>query len=63
MPKMDGYQLLKEIKQHKIDLKNFVFITAHVDVSKEEIVELGATDILYKPISHRKLQEYLRSIK
>lgn len=63
MPKMDGFQFLEYIISKKIQLKSFVFITANVDVSREEVLSKGATDILYKPLSHKKLISYIEELK
>ena len=63
MPIMDGFELLKNIKDKDLPIKKFIFITAHVDISKEEIYDRGATDILYKPLSHKLLREYIDGIE
>ncbi len=62
MPKMDGFQLLENIISKKLDIKNFIFITAHVDISKEEATSKGANDILYKPLGHKVLKEYIKTL-
>jgi CheY-like chemotaxis protein len=62
MPKMDGFELLSNIVERKLDIKKFVFITAHVDISKEEVEEKGAQDILYKPLGHKHLKSYIQDI-
>ena len=62
MPKMDGFQLLDNIVSNKLDIKKFIFITAHVDISKEEATNKGASDILYKPLGHKVLKEYIRKL-
>ena len=63
MPVMDGLELLQAIQRKKIIIKSFIFMTAHVDISKEEIVKKGADDILYKPLSHKILQEYIKDLQ
>lgn len=63
MPKMDGFQFLENLISLNIKVKSFVFITANVDVSKAEILSKGATDILYKPLSHKKLIQYIEELK
>ncbi|EQC51325.1 response regulator [Bacteriovorax sp. DB6_IX] len=62
MPKMDGFELLSNILQKQLKIKRFVFITAHVDISKEEVEEKGAQDILYKPLGHKHLKSYIQDI-
>lgn len=63
MPIMDGFTFLENIQNSKYNFKSFVFITANVDVSREEALSKGATDILYKPLSHKKLKEYIKGLK
>lgn len=62
MPKMDGFELLENIINNKLDVKKFVFITAHVDISKQEVEQKGASDILYKPLGHKVLKKYIRDL-
>lgn len=62
MPNMDGFELLKRIKQEKLPVESFIFITAHVDVTREEVEEKGAVDILYKPLSHAMLRSYIEEL-
>lgn len=63
MPVMDGFELLKNIKKEELPIKSFVFITAHVDISKDEVQSKGAQDILYKPLGHRDLVRYINQLK
>lgn len=63
MPKMDGFQFLENVISLNIKVKSFVFITANVDVSRAEILAKGATDILYKPLSHKKFIQYIEELK
>ena len=62
MPKMDGFELLKKITEKEINIKKFIFITAHVDISKDEAKDKGADDILYKPLGHKNLREYIHDL-
>ncbi len=62
MPNMDGFELLKSIQNKSIKLKSFVFITANVDISREEATSKGADDILYKPLPHKKLKLYIEEL-
>ncbi|OIQ17525.1 MAG: hypothetical protein BM556_12035 [Bacteriovorax sp. MedPE-SWde] len=62
MPKMDGFELLDNIVGKNLNIKRFVFITAHVDISKEDVEEKGAQDILYKPLGHKHLKTYIQDI-
>ena len=51
MPKLDGFSLLKEIREARIDLE-VVIITGYGDEDKAiESIRLGAVDYLPKPIS------------
>lgn len=63
MPNMDGFQLLDMILKNNIKVKSFIFVTANVDVTREEILSLGAQDILYKPLSHKRFVEYIEDLK
>ncbi|EQC44346.1 response regulator [Bacteriovorax sp. Seq25_V] len=62
MPNMDGFELLQAIQNKEISVKSFVFITANVDVSREEASSKGASDILYKPLPHKKLKLYIEEL-
>ncbi|NPV42649.1 MAG: sigma-54-dependent Fis family transcriptional regulator [Firmicutes bacterium] len=60
MPKMDGLELMREIKQKGIKV-NVVFITAYADIKDAvEAIKLGAFDYLEKNF---KMEELLSVIK
>jgi DNA-binding NtrC family response regulator len=60
MPKMDGLQLLKEIRNLGLDTP-FVFVSAYGDKENYlEALRLGATDFIEKPFDNTEL---LRSVK
>lgn len=55
MPKMDGFELLKEIRKAQFDL-DVIIITGYGDEDKAiEAIRLGAIDYLRKPISLEEL--------
>jgi CheY-like chemotaxis protein len=63
MPVMDGFELLENIKNNDFfKLKQFIFMTAHVDISKEDAKSKGANDILYKPMGHKDLSAYVKEL-
>lgn len=51
MPELDGYELTEMIRQDD-DIPYFpiLLVTAHSDASKQQGMELGANDFIYKPI-------------
>lgn len=62
MPNMDGFELLENVVRKNIKLRSFIFITANVDISKEEIITKGAQDILYKPLAHKRFIGYIEEL-
>lgn len=63
MPKMDGVDLLKSVKEINKDQKFvFVFMTGFSDFSKKDLISLGAIDVLIKPIDYQNLENILEKI-
>ncbi|SMQ61182.1 two-component system, OmpR family, response regulator ChvI [Altererythrobacter xiamenensis] len=61
MPKMDGLQLLREVRQHSA--LPVIFLTSKDDEGDEEQgLELGADDYIAKPFSLRLLLARIRAI-
>jgi DNA-binding NtrC family response regulator len=55
MPKVSGFEVLKQIRDSKLDL-DVIVITAYGDQDKAiEAIQLGAIDYLRKPISLEEL--------
>lgn len=65
MPKKDGREVLKEIKQHPV-LKKIpivVFTTTKSESEVNRCYELGANTYIVKPVSFEKLLEVLDNIR
>jgi CheY-like chemotaxis protein len=62
MPNLDGFQLLKQMKQRGIDIP-VIFMTGHEEKYFElRGKELGAVEYIKKPIEHKKLKEMLDNL-
>jgi len=65
MPKMNGVQLIKEVKNMD-NSAYIVVITTLDDERKKESVEAGADDFLVKPLNasifYKRLDKYLKSL-
>lgn len=64
MPKMDGLQLLRELRTNHPDLSHIPFIFLSAYGKQEEVIsglELGADDYLVKPVDYNLLMVKLRS--
>ena len=64
MPKMDGHQLLKEIRTNHPDLASIPFIFLTASGTEEDVISglnLGADDYLTKPINYDLLMVKLKS--
>lgn len=56
VPKMDGYELLKIVKEHKVDVPT-IFITSLTDINNLSLgYELGCNDYIRKPFSLKELK-------
>ena len=57
MPRMDGKQLLKELKNDYVlkDIPTIIYSTSSMPTDIEEAMALGATHFLTKPSSFKKL--------
>lgn len=55
MPKMDGVELLKQLRKKYPYYPPFIFITGYSDHSLESVLSLGAVALLDKPIDLDKL--------
>lgn len=54
MPKMNGLDFLEILRNHENKyLGPFVFVTAYMDISVEEVLEKGGTDLIYKPLTRK----------
>ena len=62
MPKMDGFEVLSELKKQAA--RNFVFvISADIQpASQQKVMELGAVSFLKKPLDASSLRELLHEV-
>jgi two-component system, NtrC family, response regulator AtoC len=60
MPRMDGIQALREIRQFNRDLPVIILSSAFSPVQVVEAMKSGATDFLPKPITHEQLCNTLK---
>ncbi len=61
MPGGDGVQLLRTIHERGLVLP-IVIITGFAEISREELLRLGAVEVLDKPIDESRLWELLQKI-
>ncbi|MEC9282493.1 MAG: response regulator [Bdellovibrionota bacterium] len=59
MPKLDGIELLKYVKNEHPEITTFLLISGFTSLTKAKALGLGATDILEKPIDFTRLHSYL----
>ncbi|MFL5813546.1 MAG: response regulator [Bdellovibrionia bacterium] len=60
MPVMDGVELLRHIRVSRPGLK-VIFFSAFADISHAEALQMGALDLLSKPVRIESLIETIRS--
>ncbi len=62
MPKMDGIELVKTLREEKIDVK-VIFLTAYSDFSyAQQAIRLQASDYLLKPFEDGQLEAAVKKI-
>lgn len=62
MPKMDGLNVLRKLKELKIEMP-IVFCTADIQsTTKEKAINLGITEFVNKPIQKESLLEKIKNI-
>jgi CheY-like chemotaxis protein len=59
MPGMDGLELLGEIKQRRPDLPVMMVTAYGDDERRRRALELGASELITKPVDFEKLKEQL----
>jgi CheY-like chemotaxis protein len=62
MPGMDGLQLLGEIKQRRPDLPVMMVTAYGDDERRRRALELGASELITKPVDFDQLKEQLRQL-
>ena len=65
MPKKDGREVLKELKQHPLYKKIpiVIFTTTHNENEIKRCYELGANTYIVKPVSFDRLLDTIQSIR
>ena len=59
MPELDGFQVLKELQEKQCPIPRVV-LTANVqDTSTQRCLDLGAFDVIHKPVSEERLRGVL----
>ena len=59
MPKISGIELLQKIKEENKEI-NIVCISAHFDIRDAPgLIELGADEVIHKPIKNKTLEQKL----
>jgi CheY-like chemotaxis protein len=62
MPSLDGFEVLKTLKKESIRTPVIV-TTADVQAeTKQEVLRLGAVEVLYKPVDDEALKQKLKGI-
>jgi DNA-binding NtrC family response regulator len=61
MPDGDGEMLLKELKKNNPEIPVVLLMTGFSKHTKEEVIKLGALDLLSKPIDLELLDKYLNN--
>ena len=59
MPKMNGLELLKIVREEYTNLKVYMLTAYGDDHYRQRAIELGATDYLVKPIDFKFLKDLL----
>jgi CheY-like chemotaxis protein len=60
MPVMDGVELLKNIRARYASVK-VIFFSAFADISQAEAIQMGALDLLSKPVRIESLIEKIQA--
>lgn len=63
MPIIRGIEVLERLKEAGSAIKVAVITADIQETTKQRVMELGVTDIFYKPVGEDDLREFLRGIK
>jgi YesN/AraC family two-component response regulator len=58
MPEMDGIELIKKVRSDYSSLP-FIFLSGFTEISQDDLMSLGATNVFPKPVKRRDLLEYI----
>ena len=62
MPVMDGFQLLKELKNEKINTP-VIIVTADIqDTTRKKVLQLGASGVINKPPKPHELRKMIAEV-
>jgi DNA-binding response OmpR family regulator len=62
MPKMDGYEVTRRIRQNKkLPFIPILLITAHINADASQGLDLGANDFIRKPIDYDELMARVKA--
>jgi DNA-binding NtrC family response regulator len=59
----DGVELLKNIRGRNPEVPIILMMTGFAKITKDEAIELGALDILEKPLNFQRLEEYIETVR
>lgn len=62
MPSGSGIDLLKNIKQKNAFRPKVIFLTGHSDVPRQQAIEMGAEDVLAKPMDLARLSRVVQDL-
>ena len=62
MPVMDGFQLLKELKNDNVNIP-VIIVTADIqDTTRKKVLQLGASDVINKPPQPDELRKMIADV-
>jgi len=62
MPKGDGVELLKNMKEHKIEVNAFFLMTGYADYPEKTLKDLGMNKLFQKPIDSEDIIAYIKGL-
>lgn len=63
MPKKDGFQVLKELREDLESEIPFFMITGSLDISESDVIDSKGNGVIVKPFSFDDLEEILKRIE
>mgnify|MGYP001613613763 CR=1 FL=1 len=63
MPEGDGEALLQKLRELNPDIPVIVMVTGFAELSREKAIEMGALDLLAKPIDLEKIEKYIEKFR
>lgn len=62
MPKGDGVELLKNLKEFDIKVSGFFLMTGYADYPEKTLKDLGMTKLFQKPIDSEDVIDFIKNI-